>query len=152
MTAFNVVRFRVKPEREQEFVDAHKIMTDAFDSAIRAALIKTGERAYCFVGEWQSFDNIVASRPQMIGVLDSLRDCLEDLGNGLGLTDPVSGEVAVDILNRAPRNARRKAKPAKKAVARKPAASKAAKKKTAGKTAKKPAKAAPKKAKKRGRK
>jgi hypothetical protein len=24
MTAFNVVRFRVKPGREQEFLDAHK--------------------------------------------------------------------------------------------------------------------------------
>ncbi len=29
----------------------------------------------------------------MVGLLDSLRDTLEDQGNGLGLTDPVSGNV-----------------------------------------------------------
>ena len=29
----------------------------------------------------------------MIGILDGFREHLEDLGGGLGLTDPVSGEV-----------------------------------------------------------
>jgi hypothetical protein len=33
----------------------------------------------------------------MIANLDSFRDALEDLGGGLGVTDPVSGEVVVDI-------------------------------------------------------
>lgn len=33
----------------------------------------------------------------MIGILDSFRDDLEDLGGGLGVTDPVSGEMAVRL-------------------------------------------------------
>jgi hypothetical protein len=33
----------------------------------------------------------------MIANLDRFRDTLEDLGNGLGLTDPVSGELVVDL-------------------------------------------------------
>jgi len=38
----------------------------------------------------------VAARPTMIGYLDGVRPLLEDLGGGLGLTDPVSGEVVVE--------------------------------------------------------
>jgi hypothetical protein len=93
MTAFNVVRFRTKPGREQAFIDAHKKADPTFKGFVRATLVKTGDRAFCFIGEWNSFDDIVAARPQMIGLLDSFRDLLEDLGNGLGVTDPVSGEV-----------------------------------------------------------
>jgi len=33
----------------------------------------------------------------MIGMLDSFRDTLEDLGGGLGVTDPISGNVVVDM-------------------------------------------------------
>jgi hypothetical protein len=33
----------------------------------------------------------------MIGILDSFRDDLEDLGGGLGVTDPVSGDVVVKL-------------------------------------------------------
>ena len=32
----------------------------------------------------------------MIQTLDSLRELLEDLGGGLGLTDPVSGEAVLE--------------------------------------------------------
>jgi hypothetical protein len=44
----------------------------------------------------------------MIGMLDSFRDDLEDLGGGLGLTDPVSGEAVVRLP--ASRPAAKKAK------------------------------------------
>ena len=37
------------------------------------------------------------ARPIMIGLLDRMREYLEDLGNGLGVTDPVSGEVVVTL-------------------------------------------------------
>lgn len=97
MSAFNVVRFRVKPGREQEFVEAHRKVDADFAGCKRAALIKTGERTYCFVGEWQRYDDIVAARSKMVGLLDRFRDMLEDLGGGLGVTDPVSGEVVVDL-------------------------------------------------------
>lgn len=91
MTAFNIVRFRVKPGREKDFVDAHRKADPMFKGFVRGALVDTGNRTYCFVAEWNSFDDIVAARPQMIGMLDGFRDWLEDLGNGLGVTDPVSG-------------------------------------------------------------
>ena len=93
MTAFNIVRFRVKPGQEQAFIDAHKKSDPNFKGFVRGSLVGTGDRTFCFVGEWNKFDDIVAARPQMIGLLDSFRDLLEDQGNGLGLTDPVSGEV-----------------------------------------------------------
>jgi hypothetical protein len=37
------------------------------------------------------------ARPHMIAALDSFRDTLEDLGSGLGLTDPVSGPVVLAL-------------------------------------------------------
>ena len=36
-------------------------------------------------------DALANARTQMIATLDSFRDTLEDLGGGLGVTDPVSG-------------------------------------------------------------
>jgi hypothetical protein len=52
----------------------------------------------------------------MIGILDSFRDDLEDLGGGLGVTDPVSGEVVVKLPASKPaaKKARGKAKKAKR--------------------------------------
>jgi len=42
-------------------------------------------------------ESIVAARPKMIKSLDGFRDMLEDLGDVLGVTDPVSGEAIVEI-------------------------------------------------------
>ena len=98
MTAYNVVRFRVKPGREEEFVAKNRAMSDVAMMGLRkAALIKTGERTFCFVAEWDAFTSIVAARKEMIASLDSMRDLLEDLGGGLGVTDPVSGDVVVEF-------------------------------------------------------
>lgn len=96
-TAFNIVRFRVKPGREQDFIDAHRKADPTFKGFLRGSLVKTGEGAFCMVGEWDSFDSIVAARPNMISLLDTFRDQLEDLGGGLGVTDPISGEVVLDL-------------------------------------------------------
>jgi len=97
MTAFNVVRFRVKPGRDEAFIEAHRRANRAFKGMVRGSLVKTGDRSYCLVGEWDSFESIVAARPQMVGVLDTLRVELEDLGNGLGVTDAVSGNVLLEL-------------------------------------------------------
>jgi hypothetical protein len=48
----------------------------------------------------------------MIGLLDSFRDHLEDLGGGLGVTDPVSGEAVVSLKATKPKTKAKK--PAKK--------------------------------------
>jgi hypothetical protein len=96
MSAFNVVRFRVKPGREAEFIDAQRRSQAEFAGFKRLVIIKTGDRTYCAIGEWDSYQSIVAARPKMIAMLDSFRDTLEDLGGGLGVTDPVSGEAVLE--------------------------------------------------------
>lgn len=106
MTAMNVVRFRVKPGCEQKFIDAHRAMRPKFKGFLGGRVIKTGDQTFCIVAEWRSFDALAAARPEMIGLLDSLRDLLEDLGGGLGMTDPVSGDVVVTLAG--PRAARKK--------------------------------------------
>jgi len=98
MTAYNVVRYRVKVGTEKDFIAAHARMQAARPKGLRkGGLIKTGDRAYCFIGEWDKFDSIVQARPQMIAILDTMRIILEDLGHGLGVTDPVSGEAVVEL-------------------------------------------------------
>jgi hypothetical protein len=97
MTAFNIVRFRVKPGREQEFLDANKKAQVNWPGHKHAKMVKTGERSYCFVGEWIDMDSLAKARPNMIALLDSFRDTLEDLGEGLGVTDPVSGPVVLEL-------------------------------------------------------
>jgi hypothetical protein len=119
MTAMNVVRFRVKPGCEQQFVDAHRGAGPNFKGFLGGRLIKTGDRAFCIVAEWRSFDAIAAARPEMIGMLDSMRDLLEDLGGGLGVTDPVSGDVVVNLA--AQRVARKAAKKKKTGAKKKKA-------------------------------
>ena len=97
MTAFNIVRFRVKPGRQEHFIAAHRTARTGFKDFRGGAMVKTGEQTFCIIGEWASFAALVNARPQMIGLLDSFRDDLEDLGGGLGVTDPVSGELVVKL-------------------------------------------------------
>jgi len=126
MTAFNVVRFRVKPGFEDEFVARHRDIREVLPGMRQMSLVRTGDQSYCFVGEWNAMDHIVAAREQMIGILNSFRHMLEELSPELGVTDPMSGEAVVQQKAPAPKAKARKAKP-KKAMPKK--AKKAAKKK-----------------------
>jgi len=110
MTAFNIVRFRVKPGRQEHFIAAHRKARPGFKGFRGGTLVRTGEQTFCIVGEWASFKALAAARPQMIGILDSFRDDLEDLGGGLGLTDPVSGESVVKLPASKPAKKAKKAK------------------------------------------
>jgi hypothetical protein len=116
MTAFNIVRCRVKPGREEHFIAAHRGRRLEVRGFRGGALVKTGERSYCIVGEWTSHQRMVEARPKMIAILDTFRDDLEDLGAGLGVTDPVSGEVVVKLAASKPptKKHRSKAKTAKR--------------------------------------
>jgi len=125
MIAFNVVRFRVRPGMEEAFVARHRDAGRDMAGFRRGALVKTGDRTFCMIGEWGSMGDIVNARPTMIAMLDTFRDLLEDLGGGLGVTDPVSGEAVVEMG--IPKPARPKAKAKAKAKPRK--ARKASKKK-----------------------
>ncbi len=93
MAAFNTVRFRVKPGRDRAFLDAHDGIAQAWPDLVHANIIKTGDRAYCLIAEWPDMEACIAARPAMIATLNSFRDTLEDLGNGLGVTDAVAGTV-----------------------------------------------------------
>ena len=117
MTAMNVVRFRVKPGCEQQFIDAHRGAGRNFKGFLGGRLIKTGDRTFCVVAEWRSFDALAAARPEMIATLDKMRDLLEDLCGGLGVTDPVSGDVVVKLD--AQRVARKASKKKKKGAKKK---------------------------------
>ena len=97
MTAFNAVRFRVKPGRDQEFLDAHKNVQANWPGLRHVNMIKTGDQTYCIIAEWDDMDSLAKARPAMVATLDSFRGTLEDLGGGLGVTDPVSGPVVLAL-------------------------------------------------------
>ena len=91
MTAFNTVRFKVKPGREQDFLDAHAAVERNWAGLRHANIIDTGGGGYAVIAEWDDMDSLIAARPQMIATLDSFRDCLD------GDTDPVSGPVVLEM-------------------------------------------------------
>jgi antibiotic biosynthesis monooxygenase (ABM) superfamily enzyme len=63
MTAFNAVRFRVKPGRDKEFLDAHKKIQANWPGLKQANMVKTADRSYCIIAEWSDMDALAASRP-----------------------------------------------------------------------------------------
>lgn len=97
MTAYNAVRFRTKPGMEDAFVDAHRKASLDVAGFRGGALVRTGDRSFCFIGEWDDMASVAAARAPMIALLDTFRHVLEDLGGGLGVTDPVSGTAVVEI-------------------------------------------------------
>ncbi len=132
MTAFNVVRFRVKSGEEERFIDYHRKAKPGFKGFLGGSIIKTGDQTFCFVAEWKNFQNIIDARPQMIGMLDGIRDALDDLGGELGVTDAVSGTAVLKLAG-----VKTAKKTAKKAVKKAPG--KAPRKKQAAARKKKPA-------------
>ena len=91
MTAFNAVRFKVKPGMEQDFLDAHRSVDRDWPGLRHINMIHTGDGTYCIIGEWDSMDAMAAARPFMIATLDSFRYTLD------GDTDPVSGPVVLEL-------------------------------------------------------
>ena len=94
MSAYNIVRFKVKKGMQKAFEDAHRI-EPGFHGFHGGALVKTGEDTYCFIGCWENFDRIAEARPQMIAILDNFRHMLVHVGGSV--TDPVSGEAVVEF-------------------------------------------------------
>jgi quinol monooxygenase YgiN len=97
MTAFNAVRFRVKPGQDQAFLDAHRKIHTDWPGLRHVNIIKTGDRSYSIVAEWDDMEALAKARPNMIKTLDTFRHMLEDLGGGLGVTDPVAGPVVLAL-------------------------------------------------------
>src|SRR5687767_9337101 len=97
MTAFNAVRFRVKPGYDQEFLNAHKEVATDWRGVRHVNIIQTGEHSYCLIAEWPDVDAMTEARPQMLATLNRFRHTLEDLGGDVGVTDPVSGPVVLEL-------------------------------------------------------
>ena len=67
MTAFNVVRMRVKPGFVDEFLKFHREEDLGAMPGMKAlTVVRTGERDFCFIGEWTGMDALAAARPAMI--------------------------------------------------------------------------------------
>ncbi|MFO1114898.1 MAG: DUF718 domain-containing protein [Beijerinckiaceae bacterium] len=97
MRAFNVVKFRVKSGSEGAFLDAHRDGKAKWPGLVSGSIIKTGDASYCLIGEWASADALAAARPAMIATLDTFRATLDEVAEGRGITDAVSGAVVLEI-------------------------------------------------------
>ncbi len=96
MTAYNVVRMRVKEGLEQEFIDLNwQVDPKAMNGLKKISIVSAGDRNYCLIGEWEDTAAIAAAGPVMIRALDTFRHTLEDLGTGTGVTDAFSGEAVI---------------------------------------------------------
>ena len=91
----NVVRFKVKPGKQQEFESALS-KADKWEGQLLQILARTGEQNYVGYGLWESEEKIKSAMPLMIGLLDSARPLLEEISPELGVTDPVSGTVVFE--------------------------------------------------------
>jgi hypothetical protein len=97
MSAFNVVRMRVKPGFADEFLKFHREEDlSSIPGFKRMTVVQTGDRDFCFIGEWSGMEALSTARPAMIAALDQFRGKLEDLGGELGVTDPISGEAVIE--------------------------------------------------------
>jgi hypothetical protein len=63
MRAFNIVRFGVKPGRQDYFIAAHRKARPNFKGFKGGALVWTGEQTFCMVGEWASIKALAAAWP-----------------------------------------------------------------------------------------
>ena len=91
----NVVRFRVKSGKQQEFESMFS-KAETWDGQLLHILAKTGEQTNVGYGLWKNKEKMADARPQMIGLLYSTRHLLEELSPELGVTDPVSGTVVFE--------------------------------------------------------
>jgi len=97
MNAFSIVRFRVKPGRKEEFIEAHKNAAAGWPGLVHANLVQVGERGFCLVAEWESEAALQKAGPKMIKTLDTFRDSLEVLSPKLGVTAPMSGPAVLKM-------------------------------------------------------
>ncbi|MFO1034615.1 MAG: DUF718 domain-containing protein [Hyphomicrobiales bacterium] len=93
--AYNIVRFKVKPGHEQEFLAFHRT-AQSLPGLEEGVLVKTGENAYCLVAKW-TLDRH-QQRIRKLVAHEWIATLLEDLGDGKGVTDLRSpGPVVVEL-------------------------------------------------------
>ena len=94
MEACNVVRIRVKPEFEAEFLATYdNPCADLEHGLCHSFLVRTGEHSYCLVSQWYTAVAMRAAEPVLMSGLDRVRHMLEDAGDGRGAAECLSGQV-----------------------------------------------------------
>ncbi len=95
MTAFNIVRFKVRPGKDNAFLSAHGPGKINWPGLQQGTIIKTGESDYCLIGEWPDEQTLKAARPFMLATLDTFREVL--LPSDSGVTEAMSGQAVLAI-------------------------------------------------------
>lgn len=97
MTTYTVVRFRPKPDMQQEFVDTYSSLKRDFDGLKKIALVKVSDTEYFAVAEWERTEHLAAARPLMAGNLQQFRHTLEFMGDESNVTEAFSGEAIYEL-------------------------------------------------------
>ena len=92
MKYMNIVRFKVKKDRVNDYIEALNTQP-SWNGNIESRTVQTGENSFCGYGFWGSKEAMEAEMESMINWLDTVRDMLEEISPELGVTDPVSGPV-----------------------------------------------------------
>jgi hypothetical protein len=99
VTAYAIVRTRVKAGHSREVYDRLRAIQGGLSTRKglrRAALVDLGAQRHCTILEWDSIADLRNARTENSRLLDHIRDLLEDLGSGLGVTYPVAGEAILE--------------------------------------------------------
>ena len=96
----NVVRSKIKEGKKDECMKKLKEFFNNIkgtDGLISMKQIQTGPNTMCVIGEWKDEQSIAKARDKMIAGLDSVRSLLEEISPELGVTDPVSGPIIMEV-------------------------------------------------------
>ena len=94
MVAFNILRARVRPEFEAAFLKSNDDPGGEVQRGLRCmSLVRTDERCYCLVGEWDSLDALEAAQPVLGAWLARMRPMLVE-------TDELAGRVVARLKPR----------------------------------------------------
>jgi hypothetical protein len=89
MTAFNLVRFRVKPVSEGDFIAAHCAIRQGCSGVRKGSLTKPGDQTLCIIGVWSGMRALANACPKLIGVPDGVHHFSKIWATVWGVTDPV---------------------------------------------------------------
>ena len=92
------VRFKVNGDNRDVFIAALKTFNPKdYQGAISHQAIDAGNGRFASSNEWEKQNALVSVRPDLIKFLDFARPLLEEISPELGLTDPILGEIPIEV-------------------------------------------------------
>ena len=92
------VHFKVNEDNRDAFIAALKTLNPKdYNGAISHQVIDAGNGRFASSIEWENQNALVSVRPDLIKFFDSARPLLEEISPELGLTDPISGEIIIEV-------------------------------------------------------